>query len=815
MESLFIEESLTDIQTSPVDCLGKILKRICEAVGCEFGVILTFDKQKNQLALDVVHGYSPEVIKQYRSERLAFTIDPPDQAVSTDAYLHARDTGEAQPVLVAGDSPRTRRISPEPIKWVLGFPVASMGEWVAVFTLESLEDNVLEQVAGTEDGIKMLNACSNVISMALAFRQSLVFGFDEFIEENQFTDIKTLSHQALRWVFEKFKVNTCAIYFSTYDKGQSYFSCTGAFINRKFEADVDIQYEIGEGFAGWVADTQHSLILTEVDNEESIELRNYEKQSGSRPQRARKLAAKNQALYHFKSYMGVPITDGQETVGVLEIIDQEREYAFSDEGLLEMIARRIGIEYKRISKTQKRDSLFEISKFGTGDRETVIEDVMTTAMKAAAATHGFFMYKEDNGSFKPLSVRGHKLSASDIPPVASSEQNLITWVMKELKEVNSPDSKKDGNRPRNEIPATHWTNSFKPEGFIPDNIRSLLMVPVYLGSKQKKRVAQIQRAEDHPDKSGATDNEIETLGVLVLMSTRPNAFLQDEVVVTVLAQIVSYHIWANKKIAELERKNEEISELRQLMPQYEHATIAAAVTAGTMHTVRNHVRDVTESLEKLLALDKIRGDPEVRKLADTVKKPFDELSALYGRLFANVFGGFDPVFEICEMAAMVQDVREYMEPTFRKRGINFKSFLKEARLPQVKADSILMKVLFINLLKNAIDANARNITVRGKKVAGYLGQPVLELTFEDDGIGIPKLKVDATGNPILDDFGKPILNWDTIFKPFETAHKKGGTGLGLAVNTEIMDKHNGDIKVVSSTVDGSKHGTVIAVTLPL
>jgi GAF domain-containing protein len=809
MERVFIEECLTDIQTSPVDCLGKILKRICKAVGCEFGVILTFDKRRNQLALDVVHGYSPEVIRTYRSERLTFTIIPRKRAVSVDAYLNAQDTGQAKPVLVPGDSPLTHPL--QTVKWVLGFPIASMGEWVGVFTLESLRDNVLEDLAKTDD-IKLLSLFSNLIAAALASRQSLVFAFDEFIEENQFTDIKTLSAQALNWVFEKFKVNSCAIYFAAYEEGQSFVACTGAFINKKFEADVDsVRYEIGEGFAGWVAGNQHSLILTEVDNEESIELQNYQKDF-ERPHRARKLASKNQELGDFKSYMGVPITDGQETVGVLEIFDQEREYAFSDEALLEMIARRIAIEYKRISKTQKRDSLFEISKFGTGDRDTVIEDVMKTAMKAAAATHGFFMYKESDGSFKPLSIMGHDLSAADIPLVASNEENLITWVMTELKEVNSPDCKKEGVRPRDDIPENSWANSFKPTGFIPKNIRSLLMVPVYLGNKQKNGAAKTQAI----DQSEASDSEIETLGVLVLMSTKANAFQQDEVVVTVLAQIVSYHIWANKKITELESKKSEISELRQLMPQYEHATIAAAVTAGTMHTVRNHVDNITESLDKLLALDAIKGDPDSRKLGDTVRKPFDELSTLYGRLFTNVFGAFNPVFESCDMAALIQDARDYMEPTFRKRGgVNFKSFVKEARLPPVKADSILMKVVFINILKNSIDANARNIVVRGKRVAGYLGKPALELAFEDDGIGIPKMtKVDAGGSPVLDDSGDPILNWDAIFKPFETAHKKGGTGLGLAVNREIMNKHSGEIRVVSSTVDG-KHGTVIAVTLPL
>jgi signal transduction histidine kinase len=330
-------------------------------------------------------------------------------------------------------------------------------------------------------------------------------------------------------------------------------------------------------------------------------------------------------------------------------------------------------------------------------------------------------------------------------------------------------------------------------------MRSLLMVPVFLGSPHGY--------EDSPSNGAGvpSSKKVEDLGVLVLMSTKPEAFEQNDVVITALAQIVAYHIWANKKIHELESRKAEISELRQLMPKYEHATIAAAVTSGTMHTVRNHVVNVTAALDKLLSFHKIRDDFDLRKLVEQVKRPFDDLTSLYDRLFKNVFGGFEPQFEVCDIADQVQEARDYMETTFRQRGANFKSFLREARLPKVKADSILLKVAFINFFKNSIDANARNITVRGRKIVdtyvaedvGVIDRAMVEVTFEDDGFGIPK------------------ESWELVFKPFETAHKKGGTGLGLAVNAEIMDKHEGEVKIVSSVIDGKDHGTAISITLPV
>lgn len=798
--SSFMEESLKDIQTSPVECLGKILERICCTTGCN-GVILTHDEQGKALGVDVVYGYKPKDAKKLRSDRLKLPLKP-RISVSTEAFLEASEMGAATPKLVPGGDPLSHSITEEQIEEVLGYAISSMGEWVGALTLESPRKAVLEKLKNSEDGRHWLEIFSAVLSTAFAARQSLVFRFNEFINQSQFTDVETLSRETLDWVFNKFKVNSCAMYFIKYDElaRKDYLACFDAVVNRKKEPENEatkIRYEIGEGLVGWVAEIQHSLILTEVENSESKELDGYQRDHGKRPQRANKLTQRHPNL-NFRSYIGVPITDGQETFGVLDALDTERDYAFSDEGLLEMIARRIAAEYKRILTNIKRESVFEIPKLDTRSLERVVDGVVKTAKKVAAATDAFFMLKEAGG-FTPMSIEGHNLLQGDIPPMGMEEKNLIHWVMEEYKEVNCPDLKAGRNSPPEDMDLDRWKNSFERGGFIPEHMRSLLMVPVYLGSPHGYDDADDGGDDGAQGGGEAAARKVEDLGVLVLMSTKPNAFEQDDVVITALAQIVAYHIWANKKINELESRKAEIFELRQLMPKYEHATLVASVASGTMHTVRNHVGDVKKALDALLAVDKIRGDAEVRKLADLVRKPFDDLTNLYDRLFRSVFGDFKPQFEGCDIADQVQEARDYMEPTFRKRGVNFKSFLRDANLPMVRADSILMRVVFINFFKNSIEANARNITVRGSKILdeGLISRVMVELRFEDDGFGIPK------------------DSWKAVFKPFETANKKGGTGLGLAVNKEIMNKHEGDVRVESSVIDGKDHGTVITITLPV
>jgi nitrogen-specific signal transduction histidine kinase len=798
----FIEASLKDIQSSPVECLGKILKRICDTLGC-YGVILTYHEQTDDLLVDVVHGYQPEDAKTLRGYRLRLGLEP-NVSVSTETFIKARDAGAATPLLVPGDDPLTHKITTERMKEVLGYAVGGAGEWAGVLTLESPKEGVLEKVKNSESGRHSLEVFSEVLSMAFLARQSLVFRFNEFIKQKNFRDVETLSRGTLEWVHRKFNVNTCAIFFIEYveEFRKVGLACKGAIVNRVYDpASRQICQDVGEGYAGWVAEFQHSLILTEVENLESKELINYQDKFKKRPNLVRKLNLGDLSR-KIKSYIGVPITDGQETFGVLEVLDAEREYAFSDEGLLEMIARRIAAECKHIFTNIKRESLFEIPKLDTRNLETVIDGIVNTAMKVAAATDAFFMLK-DGDDFRPMAVQGQNLGPGDIPATGPGERNLIRWVMEEYREFSSPDLKADraGKSPPGEVPGDDWDGSFKPkegdapvpQAFIPEHVRSLLMVPVYLGSPRGNA------ADNGVVSQGAEPSakNVEDIGVLVLMSTKAKAFVDDEVVITALAQMVVYHIVSSRKINEVENKKGEISELRQLMPKYEHATIAAAVTSGTMHTVRNHVDNVKEALDKLLSLDIIHGNPDARELAKQVKKPFDELTSLYDRLFKNVFGDFRVHLEECDIAEQIQEARDYMEPTFRKRGVNFKSFLKEARLPKVMADSILLKVAFINFFKNSIEANARNITVRGRKAVGDDDAAVVELTFEDDGIGIPR------------------ESWKTVFKPFVTANKKGGTGLGLAVNVEIINEHGGEVKVVSSVIDGKDHGTMLAVTLPV
>ena len=96
----------------------------------------------------------------------------------------------------------------------------------------------------------------------------------------------------------------------------------------------------------------------------------------------------------------------------------------------------------------------------------------------------------------------------------------------------------------------------------------------------------------------------------------------------------------------------------------------------------------------------------------------------------------------------------------------------------IYADEGQISQILINLIKNALQASAKHITITGK-----MGK-------EDDVI----LQIANDGEPI------PVAAQEQIFVPFYTT-KKEGSGIGLSLARQIMRQHNGSIDLVKSDVN--------------
>jgi len=107
------------------------------------------------------------------------------------------------------------------------------------------------------------------------------------------------------------------------------------------------------------------------------------------------------------------------------------------------------------------------------------------------------------------------------------------------------------------------------------------------------------------------------------------------------------------------------------------------------------------------------------------------------------------------------------------------SCLYDANEPDlmIYADEGQISQILINLIKNALQAGAKHISITAS------------LNKEDETV----IRIANDGEPI------PIAAQEQIFIPFYTT-KKEGSGIGLSLARQIMRQHNGSIDLVRSDV---------------
>jgi signal transduction histidine kinase len=119
--------------------------------------------------------------------------------------------------------------------------------------------------------------------------------------------------------------------------------------------------------------------------------------------------------------------------------------------------------------------------------------------------------------------------------------------------------------------------------------------------------------------------------------------------------------------------------------------------------------------------------------------------------------------------------------------------------PEIRVNAGELRQLLANFLSNSIDAcNLEgSIRVRVSRQFSYrLRRHGLRITVADNGTGIKR------------------SDRERLFQPFFTTKKDVGTGLGLWVCKEIVDKHEGRITLRSDATPG-RSWTVISVFLPV
>ena len=229
------------------------------------------------------------------------------------------------------------------------------------------------------------------------------------------------------------------------------------------------------------------------------------------------------------------------------------------------------------------------------------------------------------------------------------------------------------------------------------------------------------------------------------------------------------------------------------MMRAEKLATAGRMAASVAHEVNNplegltnlvyiarHTEDVTE-IRQLL----IQAESELGRIAHITRQSL----GFYRETSSP--SHFKP-------AKIVREVTDFYASRAISQGVTF--VVKTNTEMEVLGISGELRQILSNLLANGLDACLSGATIRVE------ANPATD-PRNPSRAGV-RISVADTGCGIRND------HIQSIFEPFFTTKKDTGTGLGLWVSRELVEKHGGSLRVRSSTSNG-RSGTVFSIFLPV
>ncbi len=240
---------------------------------------------------------------------------------------------------------------------------------------------------------------------------------------------------------------------------------------------------------------------------------------------------------------------------------------------------------------------------------------------------------------------------------------------------------------------------------------------------------------------------------------------EDEDLLSALGDIVAIAIdkyWIFKKLSQSEKMAD-----------------IGSLTAGTTHGFKQPMQIIKNQVDML-------------KRKEALKPYIDKINTIDNQIhimheIVDVFSRFlNPNIE------KNKDVNILLNQTFEVMKIpgNININKKYIQVHNINCDPGQIKQVFQNMILNGCEAMPNG---GGLKVSISENNGMINITFEDNGEGIPDFAIEK------------------IFDPFFTTKKSKGTGLGLYISQFIIQNHKGNIYLKSD----ERKGSIFVVELPV
>ena len=213
-----------------------------------------------------------------------------------------------------------------------------------------------------------------------------------------------------------------------------------------------------------------------------------------------------------------------------------------------------------------------------------------------------------------------------------------------------------------------------------------------------------------------------------------------------------------------------------------------ATVSHELRTPLASIRLLTETVQKKLAKKGVEDEyhPRIVKEIDGLTFLVENILS-YNRLEKGGWKLHKSRVRLGEIVVWIRD----NAPLFTDRDAKIK--LVEGADIEIDADPDLLKLLFLNLARNACRYNERNpvvIDIEAKKTDR------VAISISDNGVGIPSEEFEK----VFTEFYRPEGTAKTVNQ---------GSGLGLAVCRRVMGLHGGSIRISESSLNGTTFEVII------
>jgi two-component system sensor histidine kinase AtoS len=249
----------------------------------------------------------------------------------------------------------------------------------------------------------------------------------------------------------------------------------------------------------------------------------------------------------------------------------------------------------------------------------------------------------------------------------------------------------------------------------------------------------------------------------------------------------------HRYILALDRDITERKQMEQALQRTEHIKCAGEMATGLAHEIKNPLAGIklsievlSQSIEKNLAGE----DKEIlSKVIDEIKRIESLIKGLlnFARPPLPQLVNTDVNAVLDSVASLVLQ-NQSRTPSGPRSIALVKDF--EGNMPEIMADPMQLRQVFMNLILNAVDA---------MKDGGELG---IKTRFDTANQSV-RVELSDTGR------GIDAVVMGKLFQPFFTTKTKG-TGLGLAISKRLVEDHGGKIGFEQNAAGGA----TFIITLP-